>query len=53
MDSEVVKELISKIATHNSLTAELELIVNNKDNREKMLANYQKLHDKMGKPGHH
>jgi lipid-A-disaccharide synthase len=51
MDDAVVKELIQQDCNPQKITEELDLIVNNKTYRNKMLENYKKLHDKMGKPG--
>jgi lipid-A-disaccharide synthase len=51
MDSEVVKELIQQDCSTQKIAAELDLILNNKNYRENMLANYDKLDEKMGKPG--
>jgi lipid-A-disaccharide synthase len=51
MDGAVVKELIQQDCNPQKITEELDLIVNNKTYRNKMLENYKKLHDKMGKPG--
>ncbi|CAN5378108.1 lipid-A-disaccharide synthase [soil metagenome] len=51
MDSLVVKELIQQDCTPEKIGAELELIINNKTYRENMLANYDLLDEKMGKPG--
>jgi lipid-A-disaccharide synthase len=51
MDDGVVKELIQKDCNPESIMKELDLIVNNKLYRDKMLENYKKLHDKMGIPG--
>ncbi len=51
MDDGVVKELIQQDCNPQKINDELELILNNKDYREKMLENYNKLQDKMGKPG--
>jgi lipid-A-disaccharide synthase len=51
MDDGVVKELIQQDCNPKSVAEELGLILDNKDYRDKMLGNYKKLHDKMGKPG--
>ncbi len=51
MNEAVVKELIQQDCNPQKITEELDLIVNNKTYRNKMLENYKKLHDKMGKPG--
>ena len=51
MDSTVIKELIQQYCTPENITAELDNILNNKTYRENMLANYDKLDEKMGKPG--
>jgi lipid-A-disaccharide synthase len=51
MDSAVIKELIQQDCTPENIAAELDNILNNKSYRENMLANYDKLDEKMGKPG--
>ncbi len=51
MDSTVIKELIQQDCTPENIAAELDNILNNKTYRENMLANYDKLDEKMGKPG--
>jgi lipid-A-disaccharide synthase len=51
MDDGVVKELIQQDCNPKKIAEELDLIVNNKAYRHKMLVNYKKLHDKMGAPG--
>ncbi len=51
MDDTVIKELIQPDCTPENIAAELDNILNNKSYREKMLANYDKLDEKMGKPG--
>lgn len=51
MDNAIVKELIQKDCTPENIAAELDNILNNKSYRENMLANYDKLDKKMGKPG--
>src|SRR5580704_11544558 len=50
MDETVIKELIQQDCTPENIAAELDSIFNNKSYREKMLANYDKLDEKMGKP---
>jgi lipid-A-disaccharide synthase len=51
MDAPVVKELIQQDCNPQNITAEIELILNNKTYRDAMLANYKKLDEKMGSPG--
>ncbi|MEO6849567.1 MAG: lipid-A-disaccharide synthase [Mucilaginibacter sp.] len=51
MDNGVVKELIQKDCDPATIRAELELIINNNAYRAQMLANYENLHQRMGKPG--
>ncbi|HZX59754.1 MAG TPA: lipid-A-disaccharide synthase [Mucilaginibacter sp.] len=51
MDEEVVKELIQPYCTPQTINAELENILNNKPYFDKILANYQQLFKRMGKPG--
>ena len=51
MDDTVIKELIQQDCTPENIAAELDNILNNKSYREKMLADYDKLDEKMGKPG--
>jgi len=51
MDAPVVKELIQQDCTAQTIGAELELILNNKNYRETMLNNYDKLDERMGLPG--
>jgi lipid-A-disaccharide synthase len=51
MDSLVVKELIQQDCSTQNIAFELENILNNKSYRHKMLANYDKLDEKMGVPG--
>ena len=51
MDSMVVKELIQQDCSPQNIYAELGLIINNAGYRQKMLENYDKLDEKMGKPG--
>ncbi|MBC7398680.1 MAG: lipid-A-disaccharide synthase [Mucilaginibacter sp.] len=47
----IVKELIQADCTPATIGAELDLILNNNDYRQTMLANYDKLDEKMGLPG--
>jgi lipid-A-disaccharide synthase len=47
----IVKELIQADCTPATIGAELDLILNNNDYRQAMLANYDKLDEKMGLPG--
>jgi lipid-A-disaccharide synthase len=51
MDDGVVKELIQNDCNPQKINDELDLILNDKAYRDKMLDNYHKLHVKMGKPG--
>jgi len=51
MDSLVVKELIQQDCNPQNISAELDLIINDKDYRAAMLSNYDKLDERMGKPG--
>jgi len=51
MDSPVIKELIQEDCSPQNIAAELNNILNNKTYREKMLADYDRLDEKMGKPG--
>jgi len=51
MDNGVVKELIQQDCNPQSMAAELELLINNKIYRDAMLKNYNKLDERMGKPG--
>jgi lipid-A-disaccharide synthase len=51
MDSMVVKELIQQDCSPKNVSFELDNMLNNKSYRQKMLAGYDKLDEKMGKPG--
>ncbi|MFI5158826.1 MAG: lipid-A-disaccharide synthase [Sphingobacteriales bacterium] len=51
MDRQVVKELIQGDCTATGISSELQLLLNDKNYREKMLADYDALDDRMGKPG--
>jgi lipid-A-disaccharide synthase len=51
MDSEVVKELIQQDASSLKIKDELNLMINDKTHRERMLRDYDRLDKKMGKPG--
>jgi lipid-A-disaccharide synthase len=51
MDMPVVKELIQQDCTSIRIAAELQMLLNDSDYREKMLARYDKLDEKMGQPG--
>jgi len=51
MNREVVKELIQADCSADKISAELDAIVNNMAYRKKMLADYDELDVKMGKPG--
>jgi len=51
MDRTVVKELIQGDCSAENIAAELDQLLNNKTYRNKMLANYDELDKRMGKPG--
>jgi len=51
MNRLVVKELIQADCSSTKIAAELNAIINNKAHRQKMLAGYDELDVKMGKPG--
>ena len=51
MDSPVIKELIQDDCSPENISAGLNSILNDKTYREKMLADYDRLDEKMGKPG--
>jgi lipid-A-disaccharide synthase len=51
MDKLVVKELIQQDCSPQKIGEELDLIINNKEYRERMLNNYNELDERMGKPG--
>ncbi|WP_028296991.1 lipid-A-disaccharide synthase [Olivibacter sitiensis] len=51
LDDEVVKELIQKEANHDTIADELDLLLNNKERRSYVLAEYDRLDELMGKPG--
>lgn len=51
MNRRVVKELIQQDCTATQISAELQLLLNDKDYRQKMLADYNELDEKMGAPG--
>ena len=51
MDKLVVKEMIQADCSVKNITDELNQLVNNSVYRNKMLANYDKLDEKMGNPG--
>jgi len=51
MNRQVVKELIQQDCTAATIAAELQLLLNDKGHRGKMLADYDALDQKMGKPG--
>jgi lipid-A-disaccharide synthase len=51
MNEGVVKELIQPVCTPETISTELDLILNNAAYRDRMLKNYKKLHEKMGTPG--
>ncbi|MEN0054063.1 MAG: lipid-A-disaccharide synthase [Mucilaginibacter sp.] len=51
MGREVIKELIQESCTSAKINAELDLILNDTDYRDTMLANYTELDERMGEPG--
>jgi len=51
MDAPVIKELIQADCTPQNVAAELDNMLNNNSYRQKMLADYDLLDEKMGKPG--
>jgi lipid-A-disaccharide synthase len=51
MDSGVVKELIQQDCTPETISQEIDLILNDSTYRQTMLTNYDKLDQKMGQPG--
>ena len=51
MNKWVVKELIQEYATIANISNEVDLLVNNKDYRQKVLADYDELDKRMGQPG--
>jgi lipid-A-disaccharide synthase len=51
MDALVVKELIQQDCSPQNIASELDLILNDKNYRIKMLSNYDELDKRMGKPG--
>jgi lipid-A-disaccharide synthase len=51
VNSQVVKELIQQESSPVNIAAELDNMLNNADYRDTMLANYDKLDERMGKPG--
>jgi len=51
MKREVVKELIQKEANRHAIAEELDLLLNNKTYKQKMLDDYQELQAVMGQPG--
>jgi lipid-A-disaccharide synthase len=51
MDNLIVKELIQQECNPKNISAELDLLLNNKDYRAKMLQDYNELDKRMGKPG--
>ena len=51
MDKQVVKELIQQDCTDIRIAAELQMILNDVAYRSAMLAEYDKLDERMGKPG--
>jgi lipid-A-disaccharide synthase len=51
MDSVIIKELIQQDCTAKTIGDEIDAILNNKSYRENMLANYDLLDERMGKPG--
>ena len=48
---EVVKELIAHLFTEKNMIEELELILNDKIYREKMIVGYSEINKKLGEPG--
>jgi len=51
MNKGVVKELIQEDCTKARISAEIDLLVNNKDHRQTVLADYDELDKRMGQPG--
>ncbi|NCD71525.1 lipid-A-disaccharide synthase [Mucilaginibacter agri] len=51
VDRQIVKELIQQDCNPQTIAAELDLILNNADYRLQMLADYDKLDERMGEPG--
>jgi lipid-A-disaccharide synthase len=51
MDSTIIKELIQQDCTAKTIGDEIDAILNDKSYRENMLANYDLLDERMGKPG--
>jgi lipid-A-disaccharide synthase len=51
MDAPIVKELIQQDCNPQSIATELDSLVNNADYRTAMLDNYDRLDERMGKPG--
>jgi lipid-A-disaccharide synthase len=51
MDSGILKEFIQQDCSVQNISAELDNIINNAAYRKQMLANYDKLDEKMGQPG--
>ncbi|MFC2107562.1 lipid-A-disaccharide synthase, partial [Bacteroidota bacterium] len=51
MDKEVVKELIQSELNHSNLKKELDLLLNNKENRNRMLEDFKQLKQKLGGSG--
>ncbi|SDQ01202.1 lipid-A-disaccharide synthase [Mucilaginibacter sp. OK268] len=51
MNKGVVKELIQEDCTAARISAEIDLLVNNKDHRQTVLADYAELDKRMGQPG--
>jgi len=51
MDSAVVKELIQQECNPKNIADEVDLLINDKNYRSRMLDNYNKLDERMGKPG--
>lgn len=50
-DREVIKELIQEDCSTQKIGEELEAIINNQSYRQRMLDNYNRLDERMGKPG--
>jgi lipid-A-disaccharide synthase len=51
MDRGVIKELIQEESSIKNIAAEVNNLLNNKSYRAKMLADYDELDEKMGRPG--
>jgi lipid-A-disaccharide synthase len=51
MNKGVVKELIQEYCTVSNISDEVDLLVNNKEHRQKVLTDYDELDKRMGQPG--